>query len=102
MGENAVIHFSAKAKVAFMNNTAAWCGGALFLNNGMLIVDSEVSLKFHHNSVYALGSSGAVLLENGKLIVNINANLTFTNNFAFYGGALELRKSTAHVDTNGI
>ena len=126
-GENAMIHIGAKARVVF--TAAGFRGGAVYINgvitigvesyvtfiynyasdggavwlgNGTLIVDSEASLRLSHNSVDATGSGGAVLLENGKLIVKANANLNFSNNFAIYGGALILRNSTAHVDTDGI
>jgi hypothetical protein len=65
-----------------------------------LIVDSEASLIFSHNSVGTSG--GAVLLQNRKLIATTNAKLNFSSNSASYGGALVLRNSIAQVNTDGI
>ena len=58
-----MIHTSAKAWVAFMDNTAAnHYGGALYRSNGTLTADSEANLTFNHNSVGATGSGGAIWL----------------------------------------
>ena len=57
------MHTSAKAWVAFMDNTAAiHYGGVLYRSNGTLTADSEANLTFNHNSVGATGSGGAIRL----------------------------------------
>ena len=96
---NGMITVGAESYVTFIYNYAEYAG-AIWLSNGTLMVDSEANLRFSHNS--AGNSGGAVLLDNGKLIVNANANLNFSNSSAVYGGALQLRNSIAHVDTDGI
>ncbi|MCG8621862.1 MAG: hypothetical protein MJE68_07690 [Proteobacteria bacterium] len=78
----------------------AYDGGAIWLSDGSLIIDSEVSLMFSHNS--AGTSGGAILLQNGKLVATTNANLNFSNNSGIYGGGLLLRKLIVQVDTDGI
>ena len=78
----------------------AYDGGAIWLSDGSLIIDSEASLTFSHYSAGING--GAILLQNGKLIATANANMNFSNNSAIYGGAFLLRNSIAQVDTDGI
>ena len=130
-GKNAMIHIRAKIMVIFMYNDAVWYGGAVclikgtifvgagsknyvtftynsaygggavWLTNGMLIVDSEASLRLSHNS--ASGGGGAVTLHNGELITNIDARLNFNNNSAIRkGGAVYLANSTVFVNANTI
>ena len=130
-GKNGMIHIGAKAKVVFMHNVAdihggavsltigmitignesnvyfanntAYSGGAIWLSDGTLNIDTDASLTFsHNNSAYGLGG-GAIYLQNGDLIVNSNTKVNFRNNFAFTeGGALLLDNATIHVDTDTV
>ena len=117
-GENGMIHIGAKTKVVFMHNIADErggavqlmigtitfgnksnvhfannsahdsCGGAIFLNNGVLNIDTDAGLIFSHN--HAGLNGGAIYIESvpSSVIVGDFAKLLLLNNSAFQGGAL--------------
>ena len=129
-GENGAISIGVKARVVFMYNVASHSGGAVFLDkgtiivgiesnvvftynlvhvyeggalwliNGALNVDTNASMSFSHNSASTYG--GAARLQNGELIINTNVKLNFSNNSALKGGAVNFKNMTICLDTNSF
>ena len=126
-GHNAMMHIGAKARVVFMYNTAAiashggavamfdgmitagtesyaifiynhaTAGGAIWLNNSTLIVDSEANLNFSHNSASLRG--GALELVNSTVHMN-TGGIKFYDNKASYGGAMFSFYGTMIINAN--
>ena len=99
--QRAAIHISAKVRMVFMYNSAQLGGGAVVMQHGMITVGAESCVIFTYNHAIAT-NGGAVGLINGTMIVDCEANLIFSHNSAVSGGALDLRNSTAHINTSGV
>ena len=74
-------------KTNFINNTAEYSGGAIFLSNTSALIGSS---KFDENTAAQL-YGGAVYIDDSNSIIN---NVEFSNNFAgTFGDAIYLRDS---------
>ena len=83
-----------EAYVSFINNTALYCGGALYLKSTMMNVSTNVTMILTGNQVinnyHSYGGGGAMHFENSHLRVE-NSVLHFIKNHAngaAYGGAI--------------
>ena len=83
-----------KGYVNFINNTAMYCGGALYLKSTMMNVNTNVTMILLGNQImnnyYIYGGGGAMHIEQSHLRVK-NSVMHFINNRAHgaaYGGAI--------------
>ena len=83
-----------EGNVSFINNTAMYCGGAIYLKSTIMTVSSNTTMNFTGNQVvnnfYVYGGGGAMQIEQSRLSVK-NAVINFINNSAHgaaYGGAV--------------
>jgi predicted outer membrane repeat protein len=99
---HAMMYIGAKARVVFMNNTAGWGGGAVFMMYGMITVGAESCVIFEYNHATHF-HGGAINLLSATLIVDSEANLTFSHNSGTSkGGALMLTNTTVCVNKTNI
>ena len=82
--------------VIFTYNRAT-LGGAIWLANAKLIINSEANLIFSHNC--ATSNGGALESVNSTVHVN-TSGITFYNNKAPYGGAINFCYGTMIINTN--
>ena len=90
----------ARADVSFINNSAASCGGALYLIFTAMRINSDANVTLTHNRVAtssvaaAAGAGGAMFVEQSTVTVKTGALLLITRNNAYCGGAIYLHESS--------
>ena len=97
--ENGAVIIGARSTVVFMQNKAFSFGGAMCLNSSTLNI-SNSSVLFTYNSGHGYGG-GAIGLSNGQLNINAGARMIFSHNTASSkGGALSIFDGTLITSTD--
>ena len=88
-----VFNIMSLARVDFINNKAASCGGAIYLKSATMNINMNATVVFIDNAVisrYHQLRGGALYIEQTQMLV-VQAEVNFSNNFILgtgYGGAL--------------
>ena len=93
---------AAGADVCFINSTAAYCGGAIYLKSTMMTINSNVNMTLTGNYVhivkvdYVSGIGGAMYIQQSNVTVKTGpgALLLITKYSAHQGGAVYLTESS--------
>ena len=99
---NSVFNITGRARVDFLNNTAASCGGAIYLKSTMMSINMDASMILKGNAVinhHHHLRGGAMYIEQSLLRVR-EAEVHFSNNFILgmgYGGAFFQIESNVNI-----
>ena len=91
-------NISAGAHVFFLNNTAARCGGAIYMTFTVISINSDSCMNFTGNRVAVvyngLGMAGAMYIQQSQIIATKANLILFSDNVAYMGGAMVLIESS--------
>ena len=82
----------------FTNNTAKYYGGAMFIENSIMLFSGSV-IMFRYNSAAAY--AGAMEIRESNVTSNVY-NLFFNSNKAYVGGGFEMINSNFHTEVGNI
>ena len=94
-------NISAGARVFFLNNTAARCGGAIYMTFTVMSINSDSCMNFTGNRVAVvyngLGTAGAMYIQQSQIIATKANLILFSENVAYMGGAMVLIESSFFI-----